>query len=111
MAELVEKIALITPGQKISYITDVAYSDANAKQIVDLVEGSDHLYIEAVFRDEHKELAAEKKHLTTSQAGRLASPITTSATCMMSHAATPYSTAIRKTLRRLSSDTIPMSQY
>ena len=72
LGELAAKISRITPGQKIAYITDVAYTDANAEQIVELVEGSDHLYVEAVFRDQHTELAAEKKHLTAGQAGMLA---------------------------------------
>ena len=72
LKELADKIALITPGQKIAYITDVAYNDANAEKIVELVNESDHLYIEAVFLDMHKELAAEKKHLTARQAGHLA---------------------------------------
>ena len=72
LGELTAQIALITPGQKIAYITDVVYNESNARQIEELVEESDHLYIEAVFRDEHKELATEKKHLTAGQAGRLA---------------------------------------
>jgi ribonuclease Z len=72
LGELAAKIALITPGQKITYITDVIYNQSNAEKIVALAEASDHLYIEAPFRDTHKDLAAEKQHLTTGQAGRLA---------------------------------------
>jgi ribonuclease Z len=72
LGELATKIALITPGQKIAYITDVAYKESNAEKIVELAKESDHLYIEAVFLDMHKELAAEKKHLTAEQAGSLA---------------------------------------
>ena len=72
LGELAAKIALITPGQKITYITDVVYNQFNAANIVKLAEGSDHLYIEAPFLDTHKDLAAEKKHLTAGQAGRLA---------------------------------------
>jgi ribonuclease Z len=72
LGELAAKIALMTPGQKIAYISDVAYTPSNVERIVDLVQASDHLYIEAVFRDAHKELAAEKKHLTAGQAGMLA---------------------------------------
>ena len=40
--------------------------------------------------------------------GRLARPLMTSATCIMSHAATIYSAAMRSTLRRRSSESSPM---
>ena len=72
LGELAAKIALITPGQKISYITDVVYNQLNADKIVALAKDSDYLFIEAVFRNAHKEMAAVKKHLTARQAGRLA---------------------------------------
>ncbi len=72
LGELAEKIARITPGQKITYITDVVYSAANSEKIVELAGGSDHLFIEAVFLDQDRELAIKKHHLTTRQAGRLA---------------------------------------
>jgi len=72
VGELAAHIALITPGQKIGYITDVAYNQTNAERIVALVEGSDHLFIEAAFSDTHQAIAAEKNHLTAGQAGLLA---------------------------------------
>ncbi len=72
LGELAAKIALITPGQKITYITDVLYSQSNRSKIVELARASDHLYIEAPFLDTHKHLAAEKQHLTAVQAGQLA---------------------------------------
>jgi len=72
LGELAEKIARITPGQKISYITDVVYSAANSEKIVELAMGSDHLFIEAVFLDQDRELAIKKHHLTAHQAGHLA---------------------------------------
>lgn len=70
--ELAQKIALITPGQKISYIADVGYSPANAKKIVALVKNADHLYIEAAFLDQHRDIALKKYHLTARQAGTIA---------------------------------------
>jgi len=72
LGELAEQIALITPGQKITYITDVVYSDANKKKIVEFAAGSDHLFIEAVFLDKDCQLAKEKHHLTARQAGEIA---------------------------------------
>jgi ribonuclease Z len=72
LEELTEQIALITPGQKIAYIADVACSPRNQEKIVSLAKDADHLFIEAAFLEEHKEIAAEKQHLTARQAGMLA---------------------------------------
>ncbi len=62
----------ITPGLKIAYVTDVVYHAANAARIMELARDADWLFIECVFLDELAERAAEKKHLTAAQAGRLA---------------------------------------
>ena len=72
LGTLSDKIARITPGQKISYITDVVYNAANGEKIVDVARGSDHLFIEAVFLDQDRALANRKHHLTARQAGHLA---------------------------------------
>ncbi len=72
LGELANSIARITPGQKISYITDVIYSRSNRQRIVELIKGSDHLFIEAVFLDQDREMAERKQHLTARQAGHLA---------------------------------------
>lgn len=60
------------PGLKLAYVTDVVQSAANARRIVDLARDADLLFIESVFLDAHADRAAEKKHLTAGQAGRLA---------------------------------------
>jgi len=72
LKDLAEQIAIITPGQKVSYIADVAYSESNVEKIVELVKDSDHLFIEASFLDKDKDIAEKKGHLTARQAGLIA---------------------------------------
>jgi len=72
LGDLLPQIARVTPGQKVTYITDVGHTSSNATRIVELAQGSDHLFIEAAFADVHARLAAAKHHLTAGQAGRLA---------------------------------------
>lgn len=67
-----ERVLSVTRGQKIGYVTDVAYSDANRKAVRELVAGADRLFIEAPFAAEEVEAAAARAHLTTGQAGALA---------------------------------------
>jgi ribonuclease Z len=70
--DLANKIAIISPGQKITYITDVVFSEKNIASIISFAKNSDHLFIEASFLDEHKDTAQKKFHLTSLQAGWLA---------------------------------------
>ncbi|HYE34690.1 ribonuclease Z [Methylocaldum sp.] len=70
--DLAGTIAQISTGQKIAYVTDAVYHDANAERIVQLAHGADQFFIEAVFGDELVERAAQKYHLTARQAGSLA---------------------------------------
>jgi len=72
LGELREKILQIVPGQKIAYVTDTAYTPANAAKIVELARGADYLFIEAMFADAEQEQAGERHHLTARQAGLLA---------------------------------------
>jgi ribonuclease Z len=72
LGELKEAITLITPGRKIAYVTDVAWHEENVRRILDFVSGVDRLFIEACFLDEHRQIAAEKQHLTARQAGEIA---------------------------------------
>ncbi len=71
LADLLPGLKL-TPGSKLAYVTDAVHHQANAVRIVELARDADWLFIEAVFMDELAERAAEKKHLTAGQAGRLA---------------------------------------
>jgi ribonuclease Z len=72
IGELSDKIARITPGQKVTYITDVAYTSRNIEKMVDFADRADHLFIEAAFLDKDREAAKEKHHLTAGQAGSIA---------------------------------------
>ncbi len=72
LGRLADQIAIITPGQKIAYVTDVVYNDANNEKITEFARNADHLFIEAAFLDSDREMAREKCHLTARQAGELA---------------------------------------
>ena len=65
-------IATITRGQKVSYVVDAVGSDENRKKIIELVRGSDVLYIEAYFLDRDRERAKDRYHLTAKEAGSIA---------------------------------------
>ncbi|MBN1381960.1 MAG: ribonuclease Z [Deltaproteobacteria bacterium] len=69
---LKEKIVRLTPGKKVTYVTDVVFSDENVCRIVELARDSDLLFIEAPFIHEDVEKATQKYHLTAFQAGMLA---------------------------------------
>jgi ribonuclease Z len=72
LGDLITQIATVSPGQKITYITDVIAGRDNCTKILDLAESSDILFIEAAFLDAEQEAATEKYHLTARQAGELA---------------------------------------
>ncbi|MFC1887038.1 ribonuclease Z, partial [Thermodesulfobacteriota bacterium] len=72
LSDLSDRIARITSGQKISYISDIVYNDSNVKKTVKLVKNSDYLFIEAAFLEEQKTIAETKYHLTARQAGTIA---------------------------------------
>jgi ribonuclease Z len=60
------------PGRRIGYVTDLRFTPANVERLAALLGGCDLLHIEAVFRDEDREQAARKNHLTAAQAGEIA---------------------------------------
>lgn len=72
VGELAGKITRITPGQKVTYVVDAAYSPENREKIIELARDSDHLFIEAAFLDQDRQMALAKHHLTAHQAGTLA---------------------------------------
>lgn len=72
LGELRTRAVKTAPGQKVCYVTDVAYTPENAAKIIDLAQGADYLFIEAVFLEADAQLAAVRHHLTAWQAGSLA---------------------------------------
>jgi ribonuclease Z len=72
LGDLTNEIARISPGQKITYITDVISSPENKKKILNLSMGAEHLFIEAAFMDCDRETARIKHHLTAREAGEIA---------------------------------------
>jgi len=72
LSDLKEKIAMISPGQKITYIADIIGSPENIKKAVDLAQDSNILFIEAAFLDKDKDMAQRKYHLTAREAGLVA---------------------------------------
>jgi ribonuclease Z len=67
-----KKIANITRGQKISYVTDVSINDDNIRKITGFVRDSDTLYCEAYFMDKDFDRALERSHLTARITGKIA---------------------------------------
>jgi ribonuclease Z len=65
-------VVTVTPGQKIAYVADAANTPVNRAAIIGLVQNADLLFIEAAFATADAALAAERAHLTTVAAGRIA---------------------------------------
>jgi ribonuclease Z len=72
LGELANKIAAISPGRKITYITDIIGSPENYEKVINLANKADYLFIEAAFLDRDKDIARRKYHLTAREAGELA---------------------------------------
>jgi ribonuclease Z len=72
LKDLADRLTIITKGQKIAYISDVAYTDFNLERILLLANKADHLFIESAFLDIDRLHAEKKFHLTAKQAGKIA---------------------------------------
>ncbi len=66
------RIALISRGQKMSYIMDTSPAEEHIAAIIEFVRGSDELFCEAYFLEEDADRARERHHLTAALAGRIA---------------------------------------
>ena len=72
LGELKEGVLQVVSGEKVVYVTDVAFTPGNRERIVALAKGADYLFIEATFLDVDRERARDRAHLTARQAGILA---------------------------------------
>ncbi|SVD94983.1 uncharacterized protein METZ01_LOCUS447837 [marine metagenome] len=72
LGQLKKELVLISPGQKISYVVDTVYNEANKTRIVDLVRESDIFFCESPFLAEEEARGLERHHLTSRQAGIIA---------------------------------------
>lgn len=67
-----ERALQCVPGQKIAYVSDVAFHDENVRRIAALAADADVLFIEAMFLEQDAVAARSKSHLTARQAGTIA---------------------------------------
>jgi ribonuclease Z len=72
VADLRDVILDVVPGQRVGYVTDLRYTEANVQALAALLEPVDLLFIESVFLEEDSDQAAYKNHLTARQAGEIA---------------------------------------
>lgn len=66
------RIAVITKGQKISYVMDISPTEENFARLKPFIKDSDCLFCEAYFLEKDRQRAVERHHLTAADAGRLA---------------------------------------
>lgn len=72
LGEVKERFLTISRGQKIAYVVDARYDDANEENIILLARGSDILYCESPYLEADAEKARDRYHLTARQAGVMA---------------------------------------
>ena len=72
LGTLKEKLITVTRGEKIAYVTDTAWNQENAENIIQLANGADYFFCEAAFMQADSDQAMKTNHLTAAQAGYLA---------------------------------------
>ncbi len=70
--ELRDLVLDVVPGQRIGYVTDLRFTEANVRTLTQLLADVDLLFIESVFLHEDADQAVKKNHLTAQQAGQIA---------------------------------------
>jgi len=69
---LCDRVLRISPGRKVAYVTDTAHTPENRERILRLAAGADVFFCEAVFSEQDRARARDRRHLTAGQAGLLA---------------------------------------
>jgi|GEM_PF-161587 len=72
LGDLRGSVLQVGSGQRVAYVTDTADTAANRDRIIALARDADHLFIEAVFLEEDRDLATATAHLTAHAAGEVA---------------------------------------
>lgn len=72
LEDLVNEIAIITPGQKLVYIADIIHHATNAAKVAALAQDADIMFIESAFLEKDRDVRGAQYHLTAKQAGALA---------------------------------------
>ena len=72
VGELQSLVLDVVPGRRIGYVTDLRCTEDNVRQLEQLLDGVDLLYLESVFMHAEAEHARRKNHLTARQAGTIA---------------------------------------
>ncbi len=70
--ELGRGLVIMTGGQSIGYVTDIACTEENLARLESLADRLDMLFIEAYYLEGMEEIARGRGHLTTSQAAMIA---------------------------------------
>jgi ribonuclease Z len=72
VGELRRDLLVETRGQKIAYVVDTIFTQANMRRVCDLVHDADVFFCESLFLDSERHEASKRHHLTARQAGTLA---------------------------------------
>jgi len=72
LGDLKHRALRVAPGQVVAYVTDAAPHAGNRDKILKLAHKADQLFIEAVFLESDRHLAAASRHLTAWEAGDIA---------------------------------------
>ncbi len=72
LGDLVNEIAIITPGQKLVYVADIMDHPTNAAKVAALAQDADIMFIESAFLEKDRDVRGAQYHLTAKQAGVLA---------------------------------------
>lgn len=67
-----ERLLVATRGQKLAYVVDTLFSQANLERIAALAQGADVFFCESLFLDADRDQASKRYHLTARQAATLA---------------------------------------